>query len=208
MLTRPRGPAGGGMTEPTRSTNDGRPLWSAHIHESLDAHEAQAAELRRELEDVRRTLDPPAPVTGEGRHRRPRRLLAKAVVVLLVLALAAGLAVLLTHRSGARAAVPPAGPAASAAPSATGTSAAPSGAPGAAAPATGASVAAGANLPPWPGGATAEPPGLPATGPGADTPGSEVTAALDADRHVDVYERALLAPGARVLALRPADPPA
>jgi hypothetical protein len=67
---------------------------------------------------------------------------------------------------------------------------------------------ADADLPRWPGSSTAEPPGLPATGPGADASGSEITLAFDADRrHVEVYERAVLAPGPGMLPLRPAVPP-
>jgi hypothetical protein len=50
-----------------------------------------------------------------------------------------------------------------------------------------------------------EPPGLPASGPGADAPGAEVTAAIDPDeRSVDVYERALLRPGVTAVHLAPA----
>ena len=49
-----------------------------------------------------------------------------------------------------------------------------------------------------------EPPGLPASGPGADAPGAEVTAAIDPDeRSVDVYERALLRPGVTAVHLAP-----
>ena len=49
------------------------------------------------------------------------------------------------------------------------------------------------------------PPGLPRSGPGADAPGSELTAAIDADgRHVDVYERAVLRPGTTSVLLAPA----
>jgi hypothetical protein len=63
-------------------------------------------------------------------------------------------------------------------------------------------------LPAWPGQSGAEPPGLPARGPGADASGSEVTAALGADRQsVDVYERAVLTRGRTTLALRPAGSP-
>ncbi len=199
------------MTEPVRSPDDRTPRWSAHIHESLDAHEAQAAELRRELDDLRRTLEPTDPGAVGGSHRRPkpsRRVrVLRVLVVLVVLAVAVGLALLLRHRA-APAAAPAGAPAPSAAPSTT-TSAAPGAAAsvaGSAVPSTVASTVAGADLPPWPGRSVAQPPGLPATGPGADRPGSEITVALDPDRrHVEVYERAVLTPGAGPIALRPAD---
>jgi hypothetical protein len=190
------------MTEPARSTHDPTPRWSARIHESLDAHEAQAAELRRELDDVRRSLKSPDDEPTVGLHRRPRRRppIRVLVVLVVVIALAAAGLTLLARGRGAPASSTPA-PRATAGTKAT--SAAAGGTPSAG------SVTAGAHLPAWPGLSVAEPPGLPATGPGASAPGSEITAAIDPDRrHVEVYERALLAPGTGTLTLRPAQPPA
>lgn len=54
----------------------------------------------------------------------------------------------------------------------------------------------------WPGGPVLVPPGLSASGPGADVPGLELTAVMDPDkRYVDVYERVVLRPGTASLHL-------
>ena len=180
------------MTEPVRSPDDRTPRWSAHIHESLDAHEAQAAELRRELDDLRRTLEPRIRVPRVAAHRRPKPRGAY------------GCSGRWWCWSCSRS--PPASPCSSRIgpplprprlrrlprapprPTTVAPSAAP---PSRSTGPTPSSTVAGADLPPWPGRSVAQPPGLPATGPGADRPGSEITVALDPDRrHVEVYERA------------------
>jgi hypothetical protein len=196
---------------PSSSQDDGerafsrRPRWTSELHESLTSQEATASKLRQELDDLRRTLDA-APAGGPGRHRRPyRRLilaaaaLATAAAAVLVLALVIGLATR-GDRSGAAPASSVEVTTSASSPSISPSP--PSGTPSST-PST--SLPAAAPLPPWPGEGRPEPPGLPAHGVGADLPGTEVTAALGTDRRsVEVYERALLAPGGTTLTLRPA----
>lgn len=165
----------------------GWPSWSSELHASLASHEASAAELREELEDLRRTLDAAPDVAGRAR-RSPRR----ALVVAGTLTVAAGMAIGVARLERPS---PPAAatPSTAATPRTT--------------PAPFPKVDA-APLPVWPGTDRAEPPGLPPRGVGADTAGTEVTAALAADRRgLDVYERAVLTAGGAVLTLRPAASP-
>jgi hypothetical protein len=185
------------------------PRWSSELHESLVSHEATASELRQELDDLRRTLD--AAPGGRSARGRPSRRLVLGAVAATVLVLALGVVLAMRGAGsgaarGSSAATTPSGgsttsPRVSLAPSATSTT----GTTPAAPRRTARPVPAAAPLPPWPGETRPEPPGLPAHGVGADLPGTEVTAALGADRRsVEVYERALLAPVGTTLTLRPA----
>ncbi|MGZ4602476.1 MAG: hypothetical protein ACXV0U_02625 [Kineosporiaceae bacterium] len=199
------------MSEPVPSSTDAQdtsarapapwPEWSSDLHESLASQEASAAELRQDLDDLRRTLDaaptrPPAPASRSS--FRSRRFVAGVAGLVFALALGAGLAAR-SARQGS--------PAASGARASTATPA-PSG-PTPTPPVTAATArptpeAAGLALPDWPGRTSPQPPGLPARGVGADAGGPALTAALMADRSVDVYERALLTRGAATVFLRPA----
>jgi hypothetical protein len=190
------------------------PRWSSELHESLTSHEARAAELRQELDQLRRSLDagPVRPALEAGRSRRRRLLPAVGVVLALGCGgLIAGLA-----RSGGPvtaatgtpatpyvpAAAPTPFPTASAVASATG---GPSTAASTSASPPGSASASAPPLPAWPGRTVPEPPGLPTSGPGADAAGTEVTAMIDPDgRGVEVYERAVLTSGPGRLTLRPA----
>ncbi|HYJ76457.1 MAG TPA: hypothetical protein VEV65_12700 [Kineosporiaceae bacterium] len=189
-----------------------RQSWTSDLHASLDSSEARASELRQELDDLRRSLDA-APGGEPGRHRRPRsRRMALGAVSGTVLVLAAGVG--LAVRGSGR----DAGPTAAGATSTASAARSPASTSVARAPSTTAPVTAretrrapqpaGAVLPSWPGATGPEPPGLPAHGVGSDLPGTEVTAALAADRTtVEVYERALLAPAGSTLTLRVAASP-
>lgn len=195
--------------------------WSSDLHESLATQEASAAELRQELDDLRRTLDAAPRGTEPGAHRssrmssrlfsrmssgmssgmssRRRTVVAGAGAVLAVAA-ATGIAAR-TARQGSPVAAPSS---ATSTPSTgvrsgAGVTATTSSRP----PAASASRAPIPSMPTWPGRTVASPAGLPAHGAGADAGGTEVTAALAADRRsVEVYERALLTPGASSLTLR------
>lgn len=188
------------------------PRWTSDLHASLASSEARASELRQELDELRRSLDA-APGGEPGRHRRPRSrrmALGAASGAVLVLAAGVGLAVRGSGRdAGPTSAAATSTAAAARSPASTSASPAPSTAPSIVAPATTRRPQpAGAVLPTWPGATGPEPPGLPAHGVGSDLPGTEVTAALAADRTtVEVYERALLAPAGSTLTLRVAASP-
>jgi hypothetical protein len=197
------------------------------LDSSSEQREVRADELRDALYRLRTSLEGRPAATGgavpdqSGRRAPSVRavLLACAAVLavagLAVVAAAAGTARRETARRETVSAPPPS---ASSAP-ATPTPAA--GTPSAITPISSAVPTPGSPNPsrwpspspglttrpqPWPGGAVLQPPGLPASGPGATAPGLELTAALDPDgRHVDVYERLVLRPGAPDLVLRRAD---
>ncbi len=142
---------------------------------------------------------PGAAVPPDPHRRRP---VAVGVVALVVIVAAAAVGVAVAGRrpsgagSAARSASPVAGRPSPGASVGSSVGPSPAGSPGA--------PPAGHPLP-RPGAAVPVPPGLPRSGPGADAPGSELTAAIDADgRHVDVYERAVLRPGTTSVLLAPA----
>jgi hypothetical protein len=178
------------------------PRWSSDLHESLATSEASASQLRKELDDLRRSLDVPSPTRPAPRRWSSRpTVLGTGLGAILVLALSAGLAARAAgsgsaERSPAAATTSMSStnsPSARASPWAR--SATPSATP----------VPTAASLPRWPGEAGPQPPGLPAHGVGADLPGSEMTAALGTDRKsIEVYQRALLAAAGPALTLRPA----
>jgi hypothetical protein len=207
------------MSEPVPPSTDARddseralepwPRWTSELHESLASQEASAAELRQELDDLRRSLDAaptaapapgPTPNPAEPSHRR-RIVLAGAGVVVAV-AVAGGVATAATRPDPGPATATgstPSSPAGTSASTATPTGT-PTGTPTTSA--SGAAIGATSPLPAWPGQRGPQPPGLPAHGVGADVAGTEVTAALTSDRRsVDVYERALLTTGATTLTL-------
>jgi hypothetical protein len=198
------------MSEPVPSSTDAQdasarrpapwPRWSSDLHESLASQEVSAAELRQDLDDLRRTLDAAPARTPAPRTRsfRSRPLVAGAAGVVLALALAAGLAARFARpgsvaASGTRATT-----------SATPTASIHTTTPVPAASVPGRPEPSAPALPDWPGRSVPEPPGLPVRGVGADASGTELTAALAADRSVNVYERAVLMRGVSTLTLRPA----
>ena len=188
-------------TRPPASTEG-----TEELRRSLADTEAQTNELRVALEALRRTLDdtthgrPPPPAEPE-RPRRRRTVLLLALGAALV-AVAVAVALVIT-RGATVTAVPAPSASASApvAPSATVSAPAPTAAPSvspsaSAAPSVSASVAPSVTTRPlpWRGGPVLVPPGVPASGPGVTTPGTDVTFAIDDDLlHVDVYEQAVLA---------------
>ncbi|HVN10646.1 MAG TPA: hypothetical protein VMT69_01040 [Kineosporiaceae bacterium] len=183
------------------------PTWSSDLHQSLASQEASAAELRHDLDDLRRTLDATPTRTPAPRTRsiRTRGLVAGGAGLVLALTLAGGLAARSARPGSAAEAGPGAapGPRLSASARATPTASAAGPTPGP----TSARGTAGPSAPPlpdWPGRGVPQPPDLPAHGVGADLSGTELTAALVADGSVEVYERAVLTPGATALTLRPA----
>jgi hypothetical protein len=204
------------MSEPVPSSADPReaaarqpaprPDWTSGLHESLASQEASAAELRQDLDDLRRTLDAAPARTPAPRTRlfRSRPIVAAATGVVMALALAAALAAWSDRHAGASGSATRAR--ASAAPT-TSTPTTPR--TSATGPATGRRTPAAfaPPLPDWPGRSAPEPPGLPTRGVGADAAGTETTAALAPDRSVEVYERAVLTKGATTFTLRPASSP-
>jgi hypothetical protein len=185
-----RGPRNTAMTESTEE-----------LRRSLADTEAQTNELRQALEALRRALDDttpgrPAPQEPERPRRRGPLLLALAAALVAVLVV---VALVLTRDGRTATAGPVPTPSASAA--APSSPAATASAPSASPPATAAPSATASAQPnlttqplPWRGGPVLVPPGLPASGPGITTPGTDVTFALDDDLlHVDVYEQAVLA---------------
>jgi hypothetical protein len=202
------------MSEPVPSSTDAhgassrrpapRPDWSSGLHETLANQEASAAELRQDLDDLRRTLDA-APASQPGSPRRPFRsspLIAGAAAVILALALVAVVAAGLAERPGRSGS--PTGAAASVPTSATHTPSTITTTSSGPAASRERSAPLAPPLPNWPGRSVPVPPGLPARGVGADDSGTELTAAVAADRSVAVYERAVLAQGATALTLQPA----
>lgn len=203
------------------------PATTAALRSSLEDQRARTRELRAALDELRSALEaglgaPRHPAPPPDRRRRPRRLIVALAVAALVGLVTVPLAVTLHSRTPPQAAPSASGPV-PATPSPSGAEAAAPGAPSPRAPggspkAISPSGGASPSAPPspsatqlathpmaWPGGPVLAPPGLPGSGPGADAPGLELTAALDPDaRHVDVYERAVLRPGGTVLHLSPA----
>lgn len=181
--------------------------WSSDLHATLANQEASAAELRQDLDDLRRTLDA-APAARSGSSRRPFRsspVVAGATALALAVALAAVVAVGLAERptgSGSPAGAPASVPT-SAAPYPSVTTSGPS----AATTTPPRSTPRASPLPNWPGRSVPQPSGLPARGVGADQSGTELTAAVVGDRSVAVYERAVLTPGGTTLVLHPAGSP-
>jgi hypothetical protein len=188
------------------------------LDSSPEQREARADELRDALYALRASLEGRPAATGDAVPDRTRRDAPSVRAVLLagaaVLAVA-GLAVAtVTAGTGrretasapppSRPAAPPSTPRAAGKPSATASTS--SALPRPATPSPRPSPSPTTRPLPWPGGTVLQPPGLPASGPGATAPGLELTAALDPDgRHVDVYERLVLRPGAPDLVLHRAD---
>ncbi len=204
----------------------------ASARPSLDDQRTRAQELREALDELKAELDggsrrgPRVGLPAAGRpvvlprtQRRPgarvdrppgggRRFALAAVVAVGVLVAAVGVVRVVAWSlagTGPATASPPAGsPSMSA--SAPGRVPTPP-ATASAAPATGAtpgSATEPAPEPGWP--AVVLPEGLPASGPGADAPGTEMTAVLGRAGTVDVYERLVVRPGTTSvrLALAPA----
>ncbi|HVN10649.1 MAG TPA: hypothetical protein VMT69_01055 [Kineosporiaceae bacterium] len=198
---------------------------TAALRSSLADQAARTHELREALDRLRATLEaapgasppgpPPAPRPPQAGRRGSRRPAAGLAVLAIAVVLAAGVTIAVVRAGSEPRGVSTAAPAsgtdtatrapAGAGPGTPGASAFPA-APTTSAPAPVGSPAVLVTRPlPWPGGPVLQPSGLPVTGPGADAPGVELTAALDPDRrHVDVYERVLLRPGETSLRLAPA----
>jgi hypothetical protein len=154
------------------------------------------------------TAPSPTPVPPSGDDAGPRRPDTRAawLATLLVL-LVLGVAV--TVVTGARPHGPTQGRTSTAAPASSASSeptVGPTPTPAPASPSPGSAGGPATEPLPWPGGPVLRPHGLAASGPGATSPGLELTAALDPDgRHVDVFERLVLRPGTTSLLLREAD---
>lgn len=171
---------------------------TAALRRNLADKEAQTAELREALDALRQALDDTTPPKGPdavpaaaSRRRGPLLglLALLAVVVVVVVAVA-------TRGGGSGTATPPsASPSASAPPSSARPSASatqPAASPSASAPTASASSAPAVATTPmaWRGQSLLTPPAAPSTGPGVDSPGTDLTVAIDADlEHVDVFER-------------------
>jgi hypothetical protein len=206
------------------------PPATAALRTSVEDQQARTHELREALDELRTTLDAGAgglpSSTGTAAPRTDRGPRSRRVLVLLgtgAVVVAIGVSLVVAQRSSrtatgvspsasgpVSATASPSGTTASAGPSPSGSGPALSAsatATGAATPSTSPTVTtpAPATQPmAWPGGPVLDPPGLPTAGPGADVPGLELTAAIDPDqRHVDVYERIVLRPGATSLHLAP-----
>ncbi len=181
------------------------PAETAALRASLADSAAQTMALREALAELRLQLDatpsaPPSELKGSTWHPsrpRVRLLLAAGLVGLLVITLAV---LLITTRGSTGSQGQVVGPT-----TGSGPSAAASG-PGTASP-SGATSSSGPTVKPlpWPGGAVLVPAGLPASGPGIDSAGSDVTYAQDPDRvHLDAFERVVLAsPGSTLVSLTP-----
>ena len=156
---------------------------------------AEPAQRGEPVDEPLRPVDPGDPLRPATPRRLVRRGSAGVAAVVTALVIVVALAVSrgpLTRQEGAA-------PAPSASPVATGP--APAVTASGVLPTPAASPAAPPPLAtrplPWPGGPVLVPAGLPVAGPGADAPGTELTAAVDPDRqHVDAYERVVFRPGA------------
>jgi len=193
---RPNLGRGSGSAQGTPVTVVRRPaVETAALRESLADQEAQTAQLREALDELRQSLAaeslPPPPAPGRPRGRRRLLWLLAALVVAVLLAVAVA-GVVNARTGGDEPAVVAASPIR------------PSAVP------TGPTDGGVAATPlPWPGGPVLDPPGLATTGPGVDAPGADVMIAVDADRrHVNVYERLRFSTGVSSLALKPAALPA
>jgi hypothetical protein len=204
---------------------------TAALRSSLEDQQARTQELRTALDELRTALEgdaggatrsaPPSddqpPRRPPGRPPRRRTLILAVAGAALVLVIVVPLAVaqrssrtaIGAARSTSGSSLPTAslsGLPTSAPPGSApsgGPSGSASGAGGSVAPTTSRSVPVLTTRPmAWPGGPVLVPPGLPSSGPGADAPGLDLTAAIDPDkRHVDVYERVVPRPGTTSLHL-------